>query len=499
MTEKQALAQREILKRVDEGIARGPYSETWESLCGYKVPEWYKDAKFGIFIHWGVYAVPAFGNEWYPRHMYLPGTPEYEHHQKTYGDQKAFGYKDFIGMFKAEKFDAAEWMQLFQDAGAKYVMPVAEHHDGFQMYRSELSGWNASEMGPKRDVLAELKREADARGIEFCASDHRAEHCWFFNGGLTFDSDVPENPEFYDVQVPYEDSDHAKHDLYAPVPPQAHLDNWLARLCELVDNYRPRVVWFDWWIQQVAFRPYLRKFAAYYYNRAAEWGVGVAINYKYASYMLGSAVFDVERGQLDAIRPELWQTDTAIAKNSWGYTENNDFKNPVDIVGDLIDIVSKNGVLLLNVGPRADGTITEEDRHVLLEIGKWLKRYGEGIYKTRPWTRFGEGPTRIKEGAFSDVDRAPFTPEDIRYTFKPGRIYAYCMKRPQDGLVRLKALGRCFQNDADYDVKAVRLLGGGAVPFERDEAAMTIRIQPGVEDEYPVALPSKSTDREQRV
>lgn len=488
MTEKQQAAQRDILNRVDEGVARGPYSDTWESLCEYRVPKWYEDAKFGIFVHWGVYSVPAFGNEWYPRHMYLEGTPEFEHHKATYGDHKSFGYKDFIPMFKAEKFDAAEWMQLFEDAGAKYVMPVAEHHDGFQMYKSALSHWNAAEMGPGRDVLGELNREADARGIAFCASDHRAEHCWFFNGGLNFDSDVPENPEFYDVQVPCEDTERMKHDLYAPVPPKAHLDNWLARLAELVDNYRPRVVWFDWWIQQVAFRPYLKKFAAFYYNRAAEWGVGVAINYKYASYILGSAVFDVERGQLEAIRPQLWQTDTAIAKNSWGYTEHNDFKNPVDLVGDLVDIVSKNGVMLLNVGPRPDGSITDEDRHVLLEIGKWLKVNGEGIYGTRPWAQFGEGPTRIKEGAFSDTDRAPFTPEDIRYTYKPGKIYAFCMKRPPDGVVRLKMLARCFENGADYDVKGVTQLGGGAVPFERDEQCMTIRIESGTGDGYPVGF-----------
>lgn len=488
MTEKQQAAQRDILKRVEEVIARGPYSDTWESLCQYRVPKWYEDAKFGIFIHWGVYSVPAFGNEWYPRHMYIEGTPEFAHHRKTYGDQKDFGYKDFIPLFKAEQFDAAGWMDLFHAAGAKYVMPVAEHHDGFQMYQSELSHWNAAEMGPKRDVLGELRREAEAHGLVFCASDHRAEHCWFFNGGLTFDSDVPENPEFYDVQVPCEDTERMKHDLYAPVPPKAHLDNWLARLCELVDNYRPQVVWFDWWIQQVAFRPYLKKFAAYYYNRAAEWGVGVAINYKYASYMLGSAVFDVERGQLEAIRPQLWQTDTAIAKNSWGYTEHNDFKDPVDIVGDLVDIVSKNGVLLLNVGPRPDGTITDEDRQVLLSIGNWLKVNGEGIYGTRPWIKFGEGPTRVQEGAFSDTSRAPFTPEDIRYTYKPGKIYAFCMKRPPDGVVRLKALARCFENGSDYDVKGVTQLGGGAVPFERDEASMAIHIGDAPGDGYPVGF-----------
>lgn len=487
MTQKQQEAQNRILEKVEQVIKQGPFEDTWESLCQYRIPKWYEDAKFGIFIHWGVYSVPAFGSEWYPRQMYIEGTEEFEHHRQKYGDHKTFGYKDFIPMFKAEKFDAAEWMELFQAAGARYVMPVAEHHDGFQMYDSELSDWNAARMGPCRNVVGELKAEAEKRGIVFCASDHRAEHCWFFNGGLKFESDVPGNPDFYDVQLPCRHED-VQHSLYAPVPPKAHMDNWLARLCELVDRYQPRVVWFDWWIQNVGFRPYLRKFAAYYYNRAAQWGVEVAINYKYAAYMQGSAVFDVERGQLEAIRPVLWQTDTAIAKNSWGYTENNDFKNPVDIVGDLIDIVSKNGCMLLNVGPRADGTITDEDRHVLLEIGKWLRVNGEGIYETRPWTRYGEGPTKIAEGAFSDTDRAPFTPEDIRYTYKPGKIYAFCMKRPEDGVVRLRALAHSVGHNADYDVRGVRLLGGGTVKYERDQTFMTLYAEDAPDTGYPLCF-----------
>ena len=169
------------LNTIEDVIAQGPFKDTWESLSAYQVPDWYQNAKFGIFIHWGVYSVPAFGNEWYPRHMYKQGTPEYEHHLKTYGRHTEFGYKDFIPMFKGERFDAEKWVDLFQQAGAKYVVPVAEHHDGFQMYPSEISHWNAYEMGPKRDILGEISASCKKRGIELGASSHRIEH-WFTTG-----------------------------------------------------------------------------------------------------------------------------------------------------------------------------------------------------------------------------------------------------------------------------------------------------------------------------
>lgn len=480
---------KEYLKLVDEVVAKGPYTDTWESLCTYRIPDWYRNAKFGIFIHWGVYSVPAFGNEWYPRKMYLEGSPEFEHHRKTYGDHKTFGYKDFIPMFRGERFDADEWLQLFQAAGARYIMPVAEHHDGFQMYDSELSRWNAKQMGPQRDIIGELKQAADQAGIIFSVSDHRAEHCWFFNGGLTFESDIqdPQNEEFYWKQQ--EGDQKLSHDIYSVPPTVEHCEDWLARVCELVEKYRPRIVWFDWWIQNMGWKPYLKKFAAYYYNRAAEWGTEVAINYKYDAFAYGSAVFDVERGQLESIRPILWQTDTAVAKNSWGYTENNDFKKASDIVCDLVDIVSKNGVMLLNVGPKPDGTITEEDKRVLLAIGEWLKRNGEGIYDTTFWKQFGEGPTRVEEGAFTDVNRAPYTTEDIRFTYRPGVIYAFVMKPPADGRVAIKALRLIMGRAGDFDIKSVSLLGSDArVTFERDMEQLVATIQEPVEPEYPVCL-----------
>jgi len=451
------MTEADYLRLVDEVIAAGPFKDTWESLGAYKVPKWYEDAKFGIFIHWGVYSVPAFGSEWYARTMYQQGSREYEHHLKTYGPHKDFGYKDFIPMLKAEAYDPEAWADLFREAGARYVMPVAEHHDGFAMYDCGLSEWTAAKMGPKKDVVGMLKEAVEKRGMKFCMSNHRAEHCWFFNGGLAFDSDVadPANEDFYWEQQPVGDD---THDIYSERPTKGQCESWLARMCEMVEGYRPSVVWFDWWIHNLGFKPYIRKFAAYYYNRAAEWGMGVAINYKYDAYAHGTAVYDVERGQLEGMRPDLWQTDTSVAKNSWCYTEGNKYKDPVDIVCDLVDIVSKNGLMLLNIGPKADGTIPDEDAGILREVGRWLRVNGEGIYGTRTWKAFGEGPTKVEEDAFKDGDGRGYTEGDVRYTYKGGVIYAFAMRAPKDGVLTMRRMAR--SKSGDFDILCVTLLDG---------------------------------------
>lgn len=466
------------LKKIDEVIAKGPYRADWNSLSAYRVPEWYKDAKFGIFIHWGVYSVPAFGNEWYSRNMYIQGSPEFEHHRKTYGEQKDFGYKDFIPLFKAEYFDPKEWAALFQKAGARYVVPVAEHHDGFQMYDSEISRWNAAGMGPKRNVLGELSEEFNRRGMVNGASTHRIEH-WFFMGhGKEFESDITDaeqEGDFYWPAMP--ERDH--YDLFSePAPSKEFLEDWMIRTCELIDRYRIKILYFDWWIQHQSAKPYLQKIAAYYYNRAAEWGEEVVICYKHDAFMFGTALVDIERGQFADIQPFYWQTDTAIAKNSWCYTENNDFKKAKDILCDLVDIVSKNGNLLLNVGPKADGTISDEDKAVLLEIGEWMEKNGEAIYGSRPWRIAAEGPTKVAEGQFTDGKDKVFTAEDFRFTVKGDSLYAICLHYPEDGRVTIKALG---EQDASHlpkfhgIIKRIEILGFEEQPvWNRDGEGLHI-------------------------
>lgn len=458
----------EWLNHIEKIIAQGPYRAAMKSLRAYQAPAWYENGKFGIFIHWGPYCVPAFDNEWYPRNMYQPGHKVYEHHVKTYGPHKQFGYKDFIPMFKAEHFDAEDWAKLFEEAGARFVVPVAEHHDGFQMYRSALCRWNAFEMGPQRDICGELAEAVRARGMVFGASSHRAEHYWFMDGVHKFDSDYA--PEYEDFYGPAEPAPENWSD-YMDAPPTAdHMDDWLIRTCELVDLYRPQLIWFDWWINHMAFRPYLEKFAAYYYNRGAEWGLEVAINHKFTAYDKGCAVFDVERGQLTEGADLLWQNDTSVSKNSWGYIEGHDYKQVIDILCDLCDIVAKNGALLLNIGPRADGTIPETERSMLRDIGAWLKENGEAIYHTRPWRVYGEGPTQVPEGAFTDTQRDAFTGADIRYTAKDGALYAMVLGKPEKGCLVLT------QVKAEDGYRAVTTLDGQALTASQQADGLHVTL-----------------------
>lgn len=467
--EDGAMNKKDYLKQIENVIANGPYADTWDSLCEHPVPKWYEKGKFGIFIHWGVYSVPAFGNEWYPRNMYVKGSKENLHHEKTYGTLDKFGYKDFIPMFRAEKFDPREWTKLFLESGAKFVVPVAEHHDGFQMYDSDFSDWNAVKMGPERNVLEELRCEAEKEGIVFGASSHRAEHYWFFNGGRRIPESDVNNTEYEELYGPAMGVTRDMSNIYDNPPSEEFMQDWLVRTCELVDRYHPKLLFFDWWIQQYAWKPYLRKFAAYYYNRAEQWGAEVAIDAKFDAYVYGSAVNDLERGQLDHITPDFWQDDTSVAKNSWGYTVGNDYKDPSDIVLDLVDVVSKNGALLLNIGPKADGTIPDEDAHILKEVGKWLKVNGEAIYGTKYWKIFGEGPTDVPEGHFTDTTGKNYTSRDIRFTSRGNHIYAIVMRWPEDGKVSIESLG----NDYKYlksTIRDIQILGTDHHPeFSRNK------------------------------
>lgn len=433
--------KKSYLSQIEAEIARGPYRDDWASLTSFTPPRWFSPAKFGIFLHWGLYSVPAFRNEWYSRNMYIQGTPEYEHHIQTYGPQKDFGYKDFIPLFTAEKFDPDCWAETFVRAGAKYVVPVAEHHDGFQMYHSDLSVYNAANMGPKRDILGELRTAFEKQGLIFGASTHRAEHHWFMGNGKNFDSDIKEPLRCGDFYWPSEAAQPDHQDLYArPYPDREFLEDWLCRTCEIIDRYRPRLLYFDWWVQHEAYKPYLRKIAAYYYNRGAQWGQETAICYKHDAMAFGSGIVDVERGKFAEAKPYLWQTDTAIARNSWCHTTSLDYKSSRELIHYLIDVVSKNGNLLLNVGPKADGSFAEEDLSILRDIGDWLAVNGEAVYQARPWRYASEGPTAETEGQFSDASAPSYTAQDFRFTAGNGCIYAACLRFPESGSVTIRCL-----------------------------------------------------------
>jgi alpha-L-fucosidase len=486
------------LARVDAAARTGPFRANWNSLAGYRVPDWFRDAKFGIFIHWGVYSVPAFGNEWYSRNMYVQGNAAFKHHVATYGPQSKFGYKDFIPMFRAEHFDANAWLDLFAQAGARYVVPVAEHCDGFPMYDSSLTDWDAAKMGPKRDVVGELAAATRSHGLHFGVSSHRAEHWWWYDGGMKFDSDV-RDPRYAGLYGPAQpmalpgeddskepDPDHLERWL---PPNKAFLDDWLARSAELVAKYHPDFLYFDWWIGQPAFQPYLQRFAAYYYDEAASRHQGVVLTYKGYDFPENAATLDIERGKLDTLRLLPWQTDTSVSIHSWGYANNDEYRSAKSLIDELIDVVSKNGNLLLNVGPKSDGAIPDQARAILLEMGAWLKTNGEAIYGSRPWLVYGEGPTKVT-GTAKNSDQQEFTAEDIRFTTHNGALYAIALGWPANGDLRIRSLARGLPY-LKAPVCGVKMLGSDQslswhqeadglhvqLPAQRpDEPAWTFRI-----------------------
>lgn len=482
----------QYLTQIEEVIARGPYHDTWDSLTDFEMPSWFSKAKFGIFLHWGLYSVPAFSNEWYSRNMYVKDSPEYEHHIRTYGEHTKFGYKDFIPLFTAERFDPDFWAGTFAAAGAKYVVPVAEHHDGFQMYSSDLSRYNAAQMGPKRDILGELKTAFEKKGLVFGASSHRAEHHWFMGPGRDFESDIQDPLSCGDFYWPSEQQQPDFQDLYAkPYPDRAFLEDWLCRTCEIVDRYQPRILYFDWWIQHEAYKPYLRRFAAYYYNRGLELGFPAAICYKHDAMAFGSAIVDVERGKFADTRPYYWQTDTAIARNSWCYTDSLDYKSSNELICYLIDVVSKNGNLLLNVGPKADGTFAEQDAEILRDIGRWLAINKEAVYSAKPWRIPAEGPTVEVEGQFSDASATAYTKEDFRFTAGNGCIYAACLQYPEDGRLTIRALSKSSDSSKPNFhgiIRGVEILGFEEKPsFFVDGEGLHIHTH-NVHSAFPVVM-----------
>ena len=474
--------RKALLADVDRGAQDGPFRPDWNSLSQYKVPDWYRDAKFGIFIHWGVYSVPAFGSEWYPREMYLQGSEVNQHHVSTYGPLTKFGYKDFIPMFKAQKYDPQAWAQLFKESGARYVVPVFEHHDGFQMYDSNLSDWTAVKMGPHRDLVGDLEKAVRAQGLYFGASSHRVEHDWFMDGGRSIPSDVndPQNASLYGpAQIQLEDKKGGSNlaDDWTYVSP-AYANDWLARDAEIVQKYHPDIIFFDWWIGQPYVRPNLAKFAAYYYNESSKRGPVGIITYKWVAMQQDSGILDIERGQLDQKLDRVWQTDTSVSNKSWGYIEHDTFKTPEFIVHQLVDIVSKNGNLLMNIGPRSDGTIPDEVQQVLLDVGRWLKVNGDAIYGTRPWTTYGEGPTKVAAGSFQDTKTQEYTAEDFRFTTKGNDLYAIELAWPSGN----EAIIHSVAGDAlkGNQIRSVALLG--------TTAALTYKLQP---DGLHIQLPAK--------
>jgi alpha-L-fucosidase len=439
------------------------FAPSWRSLRTHVTPQWFKDAKFGIYTHWGVYSVPACGKNgsWYPYNMYRPDTArdraQYDYHVKTYGPPSEFGYKDFIPMLTGEKFDPDEWAELFANAGARFAGPVGEHHDGFTMWDSQLTDWNAARMGPKRGVVGELERAIRRQGMRFLVALHHAENWWFYpHWRKDFDTADPRYAGLYgpphnldgNVGPGFFDQDR---------PSKAFLDLWTAKTMEVIDKYRPDMLWFDFGLERVQER-YKQEALASYYNKAREWGKDVVVTYKWHHLVPGSAVVDLELGRFRGLTYHDWITDSSVDdQGAWSYVQDAGFKPVSALVHNLVDNVSKNGYLLLNVGPRADGTIPERAKECLRGIGQWLAVNGEAIYETTPWMTYGEGPTQMKtEGAFSEEQEVQYTAQDIRFTVKDEALYATCLGWPGEQVTIKSPAALLYESEID----SVTMLGG---------------------------------------
>lgn len=453
------------------------FEADWESLKQYEVPEWFLDAKFGIYTHWGAYSVASYENEWYPRLMYMKddegrGKEFYEYHKKTWGDPSEFGYKDFIPLFKAEKFNADEWADVFKRSGAQFAGPVAEHHDGFAMWDSDLTRWDARDMGPGRDIVGELAEAVRARGMRFVTSFHHAFHWRYYEPSYNLDKTDTKDPAYCGTDNIYP----PLHEPGDPAPKE-FLDMWLAKVKEVIDKYQPDYLWFDFGWREPEFEPYKKEFLAYYYNRALTWDKGVVVTYKGDDLPEGVAVLDLERGKLDTLSSVPWITDTSVDLKSWSYITKPQYKSVNILVDNLIDRVSKNGNLLLNIGPNPDGTIPDEQKELLFGIGDWLKVNGEAIYGTRPWKRYGEGPTIQAGGSFSETrDQSEFTPQDIRFTTKENALYVLALGWPEDGTIRAESLKAGVELPSG-EIHAVSMLGSNEkIEWFRDESCLKLNF-----------------------
>ena len=470
------LLMQAYLQKIEDVNNKGKYKPEWDSLAAYPVPKWYSEAKFGVFIHWGVFTVPEYFSEWYPRLMYYKGNPVYWHHKRKYG--KDFNYRDFIPMFKPDKFNADNIIKTVKNSGAKFVMPVAEHHDGIKLYDSKLSEWTTAKLPTRRDFLTEYKKACEDNDIIFSTSSHRAEHYWFLNGGKTIGFyNETFNEKYRDLYGECANV-HKANNLYTLLkqehgiePTEEWLKDWLVSSCELVDKYQPSSLFFDWWVSYKAFRPYMKKFLAYYYNRSLEWKKEVCVYYKSDAVMYNCAIFDRERGQLENISPYIWQGETSTAYNSWSYCTTNRFKTPETIACNMLDVISKNGCFVLNIGPKADGSICKEEQHILDEIGKFTKINKEAIWGTQPYKIYGEGK-KHKAGSFNE--HFNYSSKDFRFTCKAGFVYAFALKPKGKSKFVIKSLGDSM--DLFHCViKNISILGSNMkMNFSQNKKALTI-------------------------
>lgn len=461
-----------------DAAATGAYAPEWESLKRHTDPEWFRDAKFGIYTHWGPVTVgcedcPA-GGQWYGREMYDPKSPVFAFHARQFGPQDKVGYKDILPRFAAPKFNADAWADLFAKAGAKFAGPVAVHHDNFAMWDSRVTPWNSVAIGPRRDVTGELAQAIRRRGMRLITTFHHGFAWRYYEPAFAFDAADPKYALLYTEA-------HAKNDP----PSRRFLEQWLAMVNEAVGKYQPDLIWFDFELDAVITPEFQRRMFADYYNWAAASRRESGVAHKHRNIHQYTGILDFERGREDRLVPYPWLTDTAVGP--WFHNKASKIRSADNLIDVLVDIVAKNGCLLLNVGPAADGSIPEEAGRLLLDMGDWLRVNGEAIYCTRPWTVYGEGPTRSKGGGFSERADKPFTAEDIRFTTKGATLYAVALDWPKDGKLLIRSLAKdAGQGGA---VEKVELLGHAApLKWSQAEDGLSVLLPDQRPCKYAVAL-----------
>lgn len=513
---------------VGEPRLTGPFEASWDSLkAGCRVPDWYRDAKFGLWAHWGPQCVPEAG-DWYARHMYIQGHPQYEHHLRNYGHPTDVGFIEIQRQWRAENWDPDDLLSLYKRAGARYFVAMANHHDNFDAWDSTHHEWNSVRIGPKKDIIGTWAQKAREHGLRFGVSNHAA-HAWhWFQTAYGYDPEGPRAGERYDAYrmgrqegtgtwweglnpqdvyagavMPMPDDIrtaeaaaawHESNDrVWNEEPPLANpifVRNWYRRCKELMDRYRPDLVYFDNFdlpLGQAGL-----DIAAHFYNSSVQRDgqLEVVLNSKeLLPDRQGALIEDVERGYRAEIVPHVWQTDTCIGE--WHYKrdifERKAYMDADAVIHRLCDVVAKNGNLLLSIPVKGDGTIDSEERRIVTQVGDWMQRFGDAIHGTRPWRVFGEGPTQVVSGQFGEEKAKPFIPSDIRFTTKPDALFATGLGAPQ-GTMTIESL-RAGGQLAGGNIARVEIVGSDVpVTFARDAKGLHVEIPDGAVHPFGVAL-----------
>jgi alpha-L-fucosidase len=453
----------------------GPFKPNEESFHQYKYPEWFRDAKFGFWAHWGPQAVPRQG-DWYARKMYEEGSDDYKYHVAHYGHPSKFGYKDIIPLWKAERWDPEKLMALYKKAGAKYFVSMGTHHDDFFLWNSKIHKWNAVNYGPKKDVVGIWQAAAKKEGLKFGVSEHLGASFTWFQSSHRADTTGPLKGVPYDGANPmYQDLYHAKaepNDKEWLSINKEWQREWLFSIKELIDSYHPDLVYSD---SQFPFGEYGENMLAHFYNQDAARNGGITdVVYTCKQASDGMWVQDLERGVQDSINPFPWQTDTSIG--DWYYRTGQKYKSATEIIQMLVDIVSKNGNLLINIVQTPEGDLEPDVIEIVNEIGLWTSKNGEGIYGSRPWKVYGEKPsteTVVKSSNFNE-DKLKYSAQDIRFTTKGNVLYAFCLGKPTSD-INISYLGK-DSKFSDKKIAAVTMLGSNdKLQWKQKKDALVIK------------------------